>query len=82
MFFRELREMNLTMTNVTLFGNKCKDSVVTIGSSIIKESDREKLFGVTFDKKLSFTKHVEDLPKKASQKFRALIALIIRTLSN
>ena len=56
-------------------GNKCKDSVVNIGNSIIKESDYEKLLGVTFDKKLNFTKHVEDLCKKANQKLHALARL-------
>ena len=39
------------------------------------ESDYEKLLGVTFDKKLSFKKHVEDLSKKASQKLHALARL-------
>ena len=58
-----------------IFGNKCKDSVVTIGNSIIKESDHEKLLGVTFDKKLSFTQQVEDLCKKANQKLHALARL-------
>ena len=41
-----------------IFGNKSKDSVITIGKSTIKESEYEKLLGVTFDKKLNFTKHV------------------------
>ena len=36
-----------------IFDNKCNDSVVTIGSSIIKESDYETLLGVAFDKKFS-----------------------------
>ena len=61
--------------HLMIFGNKSKDSVVTIGSSIIKESDYEKLLGVTFDKKLSFTKHVEDLCKNANQKMHALARL-------
>ena len=58
-----------------IFGNKCKDSVVNIGNSIIKESDYEKLLGVTFDNKLNFTKHVEDLCKKANQKLHTLARL-------
>ena len=58
-----------------IFGNKCNDSVVIIGNSIIKESDYEKLLGVTFDEKLSFTKHVEDLCKMANQKLHALARL-------
>ena len=58
-----------------IFASKCKDSVVNIDNSIIKESDYEKLLGVTFDKKLNFTKHVEDLCKKANQKLHALARL-------
>ena len=58
-----------------IFGNKSKDSVVAIGKSTIKESECQKLLGVTFDKKLSFTKHVPDLCKKAHQKLHALARL-------
>ncbi len=68
-------KLNEDKCHLMIFGNKCKDSVVTIGNSIIKESDYEKLLGVTFDKKLSFTKHVEDLCKKANQKLHALARL-------
>ena len=35
----------------------------------------EKLLGVTFDRKVSFKKHVEDLCKKANQKLHALACL-------
>ena len=58
-----------------IFGSKSKDSVVAIGKSTIKESEYEKLLGVTFDKKLSFTKHVQDLCKKAQQKLHRLARL-------
>ena len=58
-----------------IFSNKSKDSVITIGKSTIKESEYEKLLGVTFDKKLNFTKHVQDLCKKAHQKMHALARL-------
>ena len=58
-----------------IFGNKCKDSVVAIGKSTIKETEYEKLLGVTFDKKLSFTNHVQDLCKKAHQKVHAFSQL-------
>ena len=68
-------KLNEDKCHFTIFGNKSKDSVVTIGNSIIKESDYEKLLGVTFDKKLSSTKHVEDLCKKANKKWHALARL-------
>ena len=54
-------KLNEDKCHLMIFGNKCKDSVVNIGNSTIKESDYEKLLGVTFGKKLSFTKHAEDL---------------------
>ena len=40
--------------------------------SFIKESDQEKLLGVTLDKTLNFKTHVTNLCKKASQKLHAL----------
>ena len=58
-----------------IFGNKSKDSVVAIGKSTIKEGEYEKPLCVTLDKKLSFTKHVQDLCKKAHQKLHVLARL-------
>lgn len=58
-----------------IFGNKWKDSLVNVWNSTIKEIDYEKLLGDTFDKKLSFTKQVEDLCKKANQKLHAFAHL-------
>ena len=55
-----------------IFGDKCSKATVTIRNSTIKESDYEKLPGITFDKKLSFRKHIEDLCRKAKQKLHAL----------
>ena len=52
-----------------------KDAVVAIGKSSFEESEYEKLFGDTFDKKLSFTKHVQDLCKKAHRKLHVLTRL-------
>ena len=50
-FAAKYMKLNKDKCHLMIFGNKCKDSVVTIGNSIIKESDYEKLLGVTFDKK-------------------------------
>ena len=58
-----------------IFGNKCSKATVTIRSSTIMESEYEKLLGITFDKKLSFKKHIEDLCKKANQKLYVLARL-------
>ena len=43
-------KLNEDKCHLMIFGNKCKDSVVTIGTSTIKEDDPEKLLGVIFDK--------------------------------
>ena len=74
-FSENYMKLNEEKCHFMIFGNKHKDSVVAIGKSTIKESEYEKLLGVTFDKKLSFTKHVQDLCKKAHQKLHALARL-------
>ena len=38
----------------------------------IKNSNEEKLLGITFDNKLAFETHVSNLSKKANQKLHAL----------
>ena len=58
-----------------IFGNKCSKATVTIRSSTIKESEYKKLLGITFDKKLSFRKHIGDLCKKVNQTLHALARL-------
>ena len=74
-FSENYMKLNKEKCHFMIFGNKSKESVVTIGKSTIKESEHEKLLGVTFDKKLSFTKHAQDLCKKADQKLHALARL-------
>ena len=49
-------KLNEDKCHLMIFRNKCKDSVVNIGNSTIKESDYEKRLGVTFDKKIKFHK--------------------------
>ena len=68
-------KLNDDKCHLMIFGDKSTEATVSIGNSRINESDYEKLLGVTFDKKLSFKKHVEDLSKKANQKLHALARL-------
>ena len=68
-------KLNDDKCHLMIFGEKSTEATVSIGNSMINESDYEKLLGVTFDKKLSFKKHVEDLSKKANQKLHALARL-------
>ena len=55
-----------------LFGNNPPEISVNVGSSYIEQSDKEKLLGITLDKKLNFNYHVADICKKAVQKLHAL----------
>ena len=49
--------------------------MLKIGDLQISNSLREKLLGITFDCKLKFNKHIEDIFQKASQKLNALAGL-------
>ena len=68
-------KLNDDKCHLMIFGNKCSKATATIRSSTIMENEYEKLLGITFDKKLSFRKHIEDLSKKANQKLHALARL-------
>ena len=70
-------KLNDDKCHLMIFGDKSSKATVTIRNLTIYESDYEKLLGITFDKKLSFRKHVEDLCKKANQKLHALARLFI-----
>ena len=69
-------KLNDDKCHLMIFGDKSTETTISIGNSRINESDYEKLLGVTFDKKLSFKKLVEDLSKKANQKLHALARLL------
>ncbi len=71
-FENNYMKMNEDKSHLLVFGNKDGEVTVNISGSLIKESDEEKLLGVTLDKKLSFKTHVNNLCKKASQKLHAL----------
>ena len=47
-FSENYMRLNEEKCHFMIFGNKSKDSVVAIGKSTIKESEYEKLLGVTF----------------------------------
>ena len=48
-----------------------QDVTVNVGSSVIGNTDEEKLLGVTIDKKLTFEMHINKLCKKAGKKLFA-----------
>ena len=49
-----------------------QDVAVNVGSSVIKNTEKEKLLGVMIDKKLTFETHINKLCKKAGNKLFAL----------
>ena len=65
-------KLNDDKYHLMIFGNTKNVTTIKIGNAEIKESYSEKLLGITFDKKLSFKQHIEDLCKKANQKLHAL----------
>ncbi len=71
-FENNYMKMNENKSHLPVFGNKDGEVTVNISGFLIKESDEEKLLGVTLDKKMSFKTHVNNLCKKASQKLHAL----------
>ena len=45
---------------------------LTIGGTVLKESDDFVRFGVTFDSKMTFEKHLRSVSRAASQRFGML----------
>ena len=65
-------KMNVDKSHLLVFRNKDDKATINISGSLIEESNKEKLLGVTLDKKLNFKTRVDNLCKKASQKLHAL----------
>ena len=71
-FENNYMKMNEDKSHLPVFGNTDNEVTVNISGSLIKESDEEKLLGVTLDKTLNFKTHVTNRCKRASQKLHAL----------
>ena len=71
-FSSNFMKLNDDKCHLMIFGNTKNVTTINIGNAEIKESYSEKLLGITFDKKLSFKQHIENLCKKANQKLHAL----------
>ena len=59
-----------------VFKDKSTEATIKIGKSEIKESVYEKLLGITFDKKLTFKKHIEDFMQKSESKDPCTCSLV------
>ena len=65
-------EMKLNTDKCHVLLNSQEHNTLKIGDLHINNSLSEKLLGITFDYKLKFNKHIEDICQKASQKINAL----------
>ena len=68
-------EIKLNIDKCHLLLNSQEPNTLKIGDLHINNSLSEKLLGITFDCKLKFNKHIEDISQKASQKINALARL-------
>ena len=68
-------EMKLNTDKFHLLLNSPEPNTLKIDYLQINNSVCEKLLGITFDCKLKFNKHIEDICQKASQKINALARL-------
>ena len=68
--------MRLNTNKCNLLLNSQEPSTLKIGDFHINNSLSEKLLAITFDCKLKFNKHIEDICQKASQKLNALARLV------
>ena len=67
--------MKLNTDKCRLFFNSQEPNAFRIGDLHINNSLSKKLLGITFDFKLKFNKHIEDIGQKASQKINTLARL-------
>ena len=71
-FSDHLLKFNNEKFHFMLFEDKSPETTIKIGNSEIKDSGYEQVLGITFDKKLNFKKHLEDLCRKANRKIHVL----------
>ena len=71
-FAGNFMKLNVEKCHLLVFGEKDTKVSLKAGSSVIKESNEEKLLGVIIDRKLNFKQHLFTVCNKASQKLHAL----------
>ena len=55
--------------------NSQESNTLKLGDLDINNSLSEKLLGITFDCKLKFNKHIDDICQKAPQKLKSLVRI-------
>ena len=72
-FTDNFMKLNTDKCHFMVLGKSSNQNVtVNVGSSVIGNTDEEKLLGVTIDKKLTFETHINKLCKKSGNKLFAL----------
>ena len=69
-------KLNLSKTNTMIISRSCtmhpQSPPLTIGGTVLKESDDLVIFGVTFDSKMTFEKQLRSVSRAACQKLGVL----------
>ena len=71
-FAGNFMKLNEEKCHLLVFGEKDTKVSIKAGSSVIEESNEEKLLGVIINRKLNCKKHLFTVCNKASQKLHAL----------
>ena len=71
-FFENHMVLNAGKCHFICLGKNAKNETFTFKETIMNNSKEEKLLGVIIDNRLTFSSHMRELCKKASQKRSAL----------
>ena len=75
-FENNYMKLNQSKCHLLISGTTNEHLWAKVGDNMIWESSQEKLLGLTIDKNLNFTKHLEGICKKASGKVTALARMV------
>ena len=75
-FENNYKKLNQDKCHFLISGNVIEHLWEKVGDELIWESDEEKLLGVTIDKNLNFSSHLNTLCKKVGQKVAALARIV------
>ena len=79
-----ITKLNASKTNTTIFSwsrtMHPQSPALTIGGTVLKESDDLVMLGVTFDCKMTFEKHLGSVSRAASQRLSILIKEVLASI--
>ena len=71
-FFENYMVLNTGKCHFTCLGKNTENETFTFKDTIMNNSKEEKILGVITDNRLTFSSHIREICKKASQKISAL----------